>query len=118
MLSITRTSISLDEQTLRDALRTRDWFTLHQENLRKPQRAAADEHARLKVKSLMLDRSPAVGITARDLYNGRLVCADAETAQKLLKQWTAEGRIEEFQRKPEGAGRPTTAYRLASLGRR
>ena len=33
----------VDEQTARDALRIRDWFTLHQEALRTPQRAAADD---------------------------------------------------------------------------
>jgi hypothetical protein len=67
----------------------------------------------------MRDRSPAVGITARDLYNGRRVCAESETAQRLLTQWENEGRLLSFQRKPaEGAGRPTIAYRLAPLGRR
>ena len=60
---------SLDVDTMRKALRVRDWFTLHQENLRKSQRTAADEQAWQKAKSVMLDRSSA-GITARDLYNG------------------------------------------------
>ena len=66
----------------------------------------------------MGDRSPKVGITARDLYNGHRVCGDSETAQRLLTQWKNEARIESFERKHEGAGRPTTAYRLAPLGRR
>ncbi len=108
---------AVSEETFRDALRIRDWFTQHQENLRKPERAAADEEALLKVQTVMKTRSPAVGITARDLYNGRKVCDNAEAAQKLLEQWKAEGSVEEFQRKPEGAGRPTTAYRLPPLRR-
>ncbi len=108
---------AVSEATLRDALRIRDWFTLHQENLRKPERAAADEEALHKVQAMMKARSPAVGITARDLYNGRKVCDNAEAALKFLEQWKAEGSVEEFQRKPEGAGRPTTAYRLPPLSR-
>jgi hypothetical protein len=67
---------------------------------------------------MIRDRATNVGITARDLYNGRRVCGDSETAQRLLTQWENEGRIESFERKPaEGAGRPTTAFRLAPLGR-
>lgn len=107
----------MSEETFRGALRIRDWFTLHQENLRKPERAAAAEEALHKVQTMMKTRSPAVGITARDVYNGRKFCDDAEAAQKLLEQWKAEGSVEEFQRKPEGAGRPTTAYRLPPMSR-
>jgi hypothetical protein len=47
------------------------------------------------------------------------VCRNADEAQRLLTQWETEGRVESFERKPaEGSGRPTTAYRLAPLGRR
>ena len=53
------------------------------------------------------------GITARDLYTGRRVCNDAASAESLLAQWCEEGRIVSFKRKPAGAGRKTTAYRLA-----
>ena len=109
---------SVDEDSVRDALQIRDWFNRHQENFRTPQRAAADDDAWHKAKAMMGDRSPTVGITARDLYNGRRVCSDSETAQRLLTQWKNEARIESFERKHEGAGRPTTAYRLAPLGRR
>jgi hypothetical protein len=109
---------SVDESTVRGALRIRDWFNLHQEALRTPQRAAADDDAWRKAQSMMGDRSSAIGITARDLYNGRRVCSNANEAQRLLTQWETEGRVESFERKPaEGAGRPTTAYRLAPLGR-
>jgi hypothetical protein len=47
----------------------------------------------------------------RDLYKGGC-CRDATIAQRLLAKWKAEGRIDEFMRKPEGAGRPAIAYRL------
>jgi hypothetical protein len=110
---------SLDEQTTRDALRIRDWFIQHQENLRRPQRAAADDDAWHKTQAMMRDRSAAIGITPRDLYSGRRICRDADEAQRLLTQWRIEGRVEPFERKPaEGAGRPTIAYRLAPLVRR
>lgn len=107
---------SLDEQTARDALAIRDWFTLHQEALRTPQRAAADDDAWDKAEAMLRARAATHGITARDLYNGRRVCRDAEAAQRLLAVWVSEGKLTPFERKPaEGAGRPTTAYRLAKL---
>jgi hypothetical protein len=110
---------TLDEQTARDALQIRDWFNLHQDRLRMPQRAAADDDAWCKAQAMMRDRSAAIGITPRDLYNARRVCRDADEAHRLLRQWEVLGRVEPFERKPaEGAGRPTTAYRLAPLGRR
>ncbi|MEO5721072.1 MAG: DUF3987 domain-containing protein [Chthoniobacterales bacterium] len=107
----------VDEQTARDALRIRDWFTLHQEALRTPQRAAADDDAWDKTEAMLRDRAPAFGITVRDLYNGRRVCRDADASVRLLSLWVSEGRLTAFERKPEGAGRPTTAYRLARVGR-
>jgi hypothetical protein len=109
----------LDEQTTRNAMQIRDWFNLHQDALRTPQRAAADDDAWHKAQAMMRDRSATTGITPRDLYNGRRVCRNADEAQRLLTQWETEARVESFERKPtEGAGRPTTAYRLAPLGRR
>jgi uncharacterized protein DUF3987 len=109
----------VDGETFRDAVRIRDWFNLHQENLRKSQRAFADDDAWGTAQAIMRNRSPQFGITSRDLYTGRRVCGTAAEAQRLLAQWKTEGRIESFERKPaEGAGRPTTAYRLAPLSRR
>jgi hypothetical protein len=109
----------LNEQTARAALQIRDWFNLHQDRLRMPQRADADNEAWGKAQEMMRNRSAAIGITSRDLYNGRRVCRDADEAHRLLRQWEDLGRVEPFGRKPaEGAGRPTTAYRLAPLGRR
>jgi hypothetical protein len=72
----------LDEQTVRNALQIRDWFNRHQDALRTPQRAAADDDAWHKAQAMMRDRSAMVGITARDLYSGRRVCGDSETAQR------------------------------------
>jgi hypothetical protein len=110
---------ALDERSVRDALRIRDWFNLHQDALRTPQRAKVEDDAWHTTQAMLRDRCLAVGITARDLYNGRRVCGDSRTAQRFLTQWETEGKVESFERKPaEGAGRPTTAYRLAPLGRR
>jgi Protein of unknown function (DUF3987)/CHC2 zinc finger len=109
----------VDERSVRDALRIRDWFNRHQDALRTPQRTKVEDDAWHTTQAMLRDRCPAVGITARDLYNGRRVCGDSKTAQRFLTQWETEGKVESFERKPaEGAGRPTTAYRLAPLGRR
>jgi hypothetical protein len=59
---------------------------------------------------MMRQRGQQFGITGRDLYKGG--CSrNATTMKQLLAKWKAEGRIEEFMRKPDGAGRPTIAYR-------
>ena len=98
---------AVDEHSVRNALRIRDWFNLHQDALRTSQRANVDDDAWHTAQAMMRDRSPAVGITARDLYNGHRVCGDSKTAKRLLKQWETEGEIESFERKPaDGAGRP------------
>jgi hypothetical protein len=107
----------LDDQTFRNALQIRNWFTLHQENLRKPQRAAADENDWHKAQTLMRSRDRNVGITPRDLINLGIAKSRQE-ADEYLARWKTEGRIEAFPRTHEGAGRPTIAYRLAALGRR
>jgi hypothetical protein len=109
---------AVDERSVRDALRIRDWFNLHQAALRTPQRAAVDEDAWHKVQAMMRDRDPAVGIIAGDLYDGYRVCRDSKTAKRLLTQWETEGRIQSFERKHVGAGRPTIAYTLTPWGRR
>ncbi len=101
----------LDEATMRDALRIRDWFNEHQNELRAPERAAADDSAWERAEALI--RSMPAGVTARDLYNGRRVCNDATTAKRLLGEWEKQGRVVAFERKPDGAGRPTIAYKLA-----
>ncbi len=103
---------SLDAETMRNALRIRDWFTAHQEELRAPERVVAEDSAWEKAEALM--RSLPAGITPRDLYTGHRVCRDAATAERLLAQWEEQGRVVSFERKPEGAGRPTTAYKLAA----
>jgi Protein of unknown function (DUF3987) len=100
---------ALDEKTAHDALLIRDWFTKHQETLRASQRAAVEDTAWSKTEAMLRDRA-AHGITARDLYNGRRVCRDAPAAARLLEVWENEGRITSFERRPEGAGRPTKAY--------
>jgi hypothetical protein len=106
---------SIDAETMGNALRVRDWFNQHEDALRAPERVAADDSAWEKAEALM--RSMPAGITARDLYTGHRVCRNAATAARLLTQWLAQGRIVAFQRKPEGAGRPTTAYKLVGKAR-
>jgi hypothetical protein len=109
---------AVDEHSVRNALRIRDWFNLHQDALRTPQRAAADEDAWHKAQAMIRERATAVGVTLRDLYDGRRVCRDSQTAKRLATQWETEGRIVSFERKPDGAGRPTIAYTLTPSGRR
>jgi hypothetical protein len=104
----------LDEQTMRNAITILEWFTAHQNALRAPQRVAADDKAWEKVQALMKDRPH---VTARDLYTGHRVCRNAAIAQALLDAWKGERRIESFDLTHEGAGRPTTAYRLAKRPR-
>jgi hypothetical protein len=109
---------SVDEATTRNALQIRDWFNSHQDALRTPQRAAADDDAWRKAKGMLADRSAAMGITARDFFRTYRTCGNAEEATRLLEKWTSEARLEKFTRKPPGGiGRPTTAYRLGPLGR-
>lgn len=103
----------IEEQCARNAIQIRDWFTRHQTAFLTPQRVANDDAAWPKAEELMRSRSPEIGITARDLYTGRRVCEDSDNAKRLLSQWQKEGRVIAFERKPEGAGRRTTAYRLA-----
>jgi hypothetical protein len=108
---------NLDGDTMQDALQIRDWFNEHQERLRAPERSAAEDGAWHKVQVMMRER-PVTGITTRDLYNNRKVCATAEQAERLLKQWKSEGRIQSFDRKTtDKGGRPTIAYRLTPLSR-
>jgi len=101
----------LAAETMHKALCIRNWFTEHQEALRAPERVAADDAAWERTEALM--RTMPAGITARDLYKGERVCRDAVTARRLLAEWQEQGRVIPFERKPEGAGRPTTAYKLA-----
>jgi hypothetical protein len=108
---------ALDEQSMSDAIRIRDWFNQHQERLRGPQRAAVEDEAWRKAQLMMSER-PGLGITGRDLYNSRKVCGNAREAEALLNKWRSEGRIVSFERKTtEKGGRPTVGYRLAPLGR-
>ncbi|MGB8170338.1 MAG: DUF3987 domain-containing protein [Chthoniobacteraceae bacterium] len=101
----------LDAQTVRLALTIRDWFNAQQRAFLAPQRVAADDAAWEKTEELLKKSPDHLGITARDLYNGHRVCRDAASAAALLSEWQAAGRIESIDRKPDGAGRPTTAYR-------
>src|SRR5262249_10988892 len=85
---------ALTEQTMQDALRIRDWFNLHQERLRQPEKAAAEDDVWHKAKAILGDRSSVIGITARDLYKNRGVFANVEDTNRFLSEWVSEGRIE------------------------
>ena len=49
----------------------------------------------------------------RDLYRGRRIADDKAEAERLVQIWIEEGRLRAEERKPSGAGRPTTVYSLA-----
>jgi hypothetical protein len=107
---------SINEFTIRDALTIRDWFNKHQEVFRSSQQVAVEDAAWAKIDRMLSDRG-AAGITARDLYTGRRVCRDRLTAERLLEGFVRDGLLVPFKRKPNGAGRPTTAYRRTTLNR-
>ncbi len=105
----------LDEETMRNALQIRDWFSLHQKSLREPERVAAEDSVWEKAQEFMRDH-PA-GATARDLYTGKRVFRDAAQASRLLAEWVENKWIVASERKHEGAGRPAVAYKLAVKGK-
>jgi hypothetical protein len=107
---------SINELTIRDALTIRDWFNRHQEVFRSSQQVAVEDAAWAKIERMLRDRG-AAGITPRDLYSGRRVCRDRPAAERLLEGFVRDGLLAPFERKPNGAGRHTTAYRRTTVGR-
>jgi uncharacterized protein DUF3987/CHC2-type zinc finger protein len=105
----------LDEATMRDAFRIRDFFNWHQEKFRIPQQAAVVEAGWGKLKTMLHER-PIKGITLRDLYRNRKICGSKQEAEQFLGQLKREGLIESFLRETtRRGGRPVIAYRLARV---
>jgi hypothetical protein len=102
---------ALEEATARDALEIRDWFRAHQRAFLEPRKVAKDDEGWTKMRNLLLDLPN--GATLRDLYRGRRIADDKADAERLVQMWIEEGRLRAEERKPTGAGRPTTVYTLA-----
>jgi hypothetical protein len=103
----------LAEETMYGAQKIRDWFNVHQDWLRAPQRVAMEDATWKKMEALLLD-SPKkglnAGVTRRDLYRNRRVCSK-EMVDQLLGSWISKGKICVTERLPSSAGgRPTKAY--------
>jgi len=106
----------IDEATMRDALRIRDFFNWHQERFRIPQQTAVVDAAWAKIQVMCRERSAARGITVRDLR--RKVGGTNQEAEQILAQLEREGRIRKILREStQKGGRPTVAYQLASMSR-
>ena len=99
---------AMEEATARDALEIRDWFRTHQRNFLEPRKVAVDDERFDKLKSLLHDLPN--GATLRDLYRGGRIAKDKADAERLVSVWIEEGRLRSEEKKPTGAGRPTTIY--------
>ena len=101
----------IGEATMRDALRLRDWFNWHQQKFLVSQLEADEEKTRRKMKTILDERSSAVGVTRRDLRRRNVFSSRGEES-RCLDQWMKEGWIERFARgTTRQGGRPTFAYR-------
>jgi len=101
----------IDEATMRDALRLRDWFNWHQQRFLVAQQAADEGRVWGRMKTILNERSSAVGVTKRDLWR-RGVFSSRDEESRCLEQWVKERWIERFTRETtRRGGRPTFAYR-------
>jgi len=105
--------IQLAEQTMRDALRIRDWFKASLAAMTSHQKATARDEAFFRLEGLALRYHwEESGITARELQTHGFA-KNAEAARKLLEGWAGEGKLERRHRAPKGTGRrPGDAYFL------
>lgn len=107
--------IELTEQTMRAALRIRDWFKASLAAMTSHQKAAARDELFVKLEGLALRHHwLESGITARELQTYGFT-KDAEAARKMLDGWVQEGKLERRNREAKGTGRkPGAAYFLKS----
>lgn len=91
----------------------RDWFERRQAEFLGPQREHAKEAAWEKARKIMLTRPD--GITARDLYSGRVIAANKADAEALISRWAEEGRVFSIVPKTGTPGRKVTRYKLAQI---
>jgi hypothetical protein len=55
------------------------------------------------------------GITARDIYSGRVIAANKAEAEAMLAGWLEEGRVIAIVPKTGTPGRKVTRYKLAPM---
>jgi len=94
-------------------LMIRDWFERRQAEFLGPQREHAKEAGWEKARKLMLTRPD--GITARDVYSGRVIASNKAEAEAMLAGWAEEGRVFAIVPKAGGPGRKVTRYKLAPI---
>jgi hypothetical protein len=94
-------------------LALRDWFARRQAEFLGARREAEKETGWEKARQIMLRRPD--GITARELYSGRVVAANKAEGDSMLAAWAEEGRIVAIQPKQGGAGRKVVRYKLAPI---
>lgn len=99
---------AVEESTARDALEIRDWFRAHQRAFLEPRKVAVDDERWEKLKNFLHDMPN--GATLRDLVRGGRIAKDKADAERLVSVWIEEGRLRSEEKKPTGAGRPTTVY--------
>jgi hypothetical protein len=96
----------------RAGLMVRDWFERRQAEFLGPQREHAKEAGWEKAVKLMRIRD---GITARDIYSGRVIAANKAEAEAMLAGWSEEGRVIAIVPKAGTPGRKVTRYKLAPI---
>ena len=106
---------SLSVGAARAGLIVRDWFERRQAEFLGARREHAKEAGWEKARGLMLKRPD--GITARDIYSGRVIAANKAEADAMLAGWSEEGRVIAVLPKKGTAGRKgnVTRYRLAPI---
>ncbi len=94
-------------------LKVRDWFERRQAEFLGPQREQAKEAGWEKARKLMLTRPD--GITARDIYSGRIIAQNKAEADAMLAGWAEEGRVIAIVPKAGTPGRKVIRYKLAPV---
>lgn len=94
-------------------LALRDWFARRQAEFLGARREAEKESGWEKARQIMLRRPD--GITARELYSGRVVASNKAEGESMLAAWAEEGRVVPIQPKQGGAGRKVVRYKLAPV---
>lgn len=97
----------------RAGLMVRDWFERRQAEFLGPQREHAKEASWEKAIKIMRIRPD--GITARDLYSGRVIAANKAEAEAMLAGWSDEGRVTAIIPKAGTPGRKVTRYKLGLI---
>jgi hypothetical protein len=102
----------IDEATMKDAQRIRDWFVKHQKRMRRAEQEREKEAFWDWLKSKLRDISKKVGITAREIYKNDKF--SKETTERFLEEFRAEGKLMSVKR--ERRGTKAVAYHLTGGG--